>query len=281
MAGTSKFKWQTLCFLVISAFIMVVALAPFAFLLISSFKPGQELLRGGITFSMDFSIMHFNNYGLLFTDNNGLYFRWYFNSVFITVLQTSLALFLSSMVGYGLGVYQFKGRNIIFVMVLLVMMVPVEILLLPLFRMLINIGLTNTYAGVVLPFAVSPFAIFFFRQYAVSLPQDFLDAARIDGCGEYKIFLRICLPLMMPAVSAMMILLAMGSWNAVLWPMVVMGSRAMMTLPVGLSTMITPYGNNYDMLLPGSVLAIVPILIIFLFNQRFFIEGMTSSGVKG
>ena len=281
MAALPKFKWQTLCFFAVSVFLMVIALAPFVFMLISSFKPGLYLMRNGITFNVDFSIMHINNYGLLFTDHNGLYFRWYFNSLLITFLQTAFALFLSCAVGYGLGVYRFRGRNVIFVMVLMVMMVPMEILMLPLFRMLIGAGLTNTYAGVILPFAVSPFAIFFFRQYAVSLPQDYLDAARIDGCGEYKIFLRICMPLMTPAIGAMAILLAMFSWNAVLWPMIVMGSREMMTLPVGLSTLITPYGNNFDLLLPGAVLAVVPILTIFLFNQRFFIDGMTAGGIKG
>jgi arabinosaccharide transport system permease protein len=256
-------------------------LTPFLFMLVSSFKPGQELLRYGINLKIDPKVMSPKNYLLLFTESESIYFRWYLNSVIIAVVQTCSSVILSSMVGYGLAVYRFKGQTAVFMLVMVIMMIPVEILLLPLYKLMIDIRLYNTYAGVILPYAVSPFAVFFFRQYTVGIPKDYVDAARIDGCGEYSIYARIMMPLMMPAVGAMIILLAMGSWNAFVWPMIVSGSRWMMTIPVGLQTMITPYGNNYNMLMPGAVLAVIPIAIIFSTMQSSFIDSLTIGGLKG
>ncbi|MDR2479234.1 MAG: carbohydrate ABC transporter permease [Treponema sp.] len=272
------FRFLILAICVITA---VFTLIPFLFMLIASFKPGQELMRFGINLDIDTAVMSVKNYLLLGKEYDAIYFHWYFNSIVITLLQTSASIIFSSMVGYALAVYHFRGRNPVFVLVLVVMMVPVEILLLPLYKLVIGMHIYNTWAGIILPYAVSPFAVFFFRQYAIGLPKDFIYAARIDGCGEFRIYARIMLPLMQPAIGAMTILQAMGSWNAFVWPMIVTGERTRMTIPVGLSTMITPYGNNYNMLMPGAVLAVIPIAIIYLFRQKAFIDGMTVGGVKG
>jgi len=257
------------------------ALTPFLFMFISSFKPGQELQRYGINLKINLDIMSPKNYLLLFTEADGIYFRWYINSVIIACVQTASSVIFSSMVGYGLAIYRFRGQALVFVLVLVLMMLPVEILLLPLYKLMIDIRLYNTYAGIILPYAVSPFAVFFFRQYTIGIPKDYVDAARIDGCGEFRIYARIIMPLMTPAIGAMVILLAMGSWNAFVWPMIVSGAREMMTIPVGLQTMITPYGNNFDMLMPGAVLAVIPIAVIFLFMQSTFIDSLTIGGIKG
>jgi arabinosaccharide transport system permease protein len=267
--------------LIICVITALFTLTPFLFMLVSSFKPGQELLRFGINLKIDFKMMSLKNYLLLFTEADSIYFRWYINSVIIAIVQTFSSVILSSMVGYGLAVYRFKGQTAVFILVMIIMMIPVEILLLPLYKLMIDIRLYNTYAGIILPYAVSPFAVFFFRQYAVGIPKDYMDAARIDGCGEFGIYARIMMPLMMPAIGAMIILSAMGSWNAFVWPMIVSGSRWMMTIPVGLQTMITPYGNNYNMLMPGAVLAVIPIAIIFWTMQSSFIDSLTIGGLKG
>jgi arabinosaccharide transport system permease protein len=123
--------------------------------------------------------------------------------------------------------------------------------------------------------------IFFFRQYAIGLPKELMEAGRIDGCTEFGIFFKIMMPLMKPAYGAMTILLAMASWNSFVWPLIVMRDTAMQTLPVGLQTMLTPYGNNYNMLMSGAVVAVLPIMLVFLFNQKSFIAGMTAGSVKG
>lgn len=267
--------------IIIMIVVGIFCLAPFFFLLFSSFRPGAEMIRNGITINLDFSSMNLENYKLLVTGKDGIYMHWYKNSVSITFLFTIFSLILTSMVGYGLAIYDFKYKNLIFIIVLVVMMIPVEILILPLYKLTISLKIIDTYRGVILPFVVSPFAVFFFRQYAAGLPKEFLDAGRIDGCSEYGIFVRIMVPLMLPAFGAMTILQAMSSWNSFVWPLIVLRSNEMLTLPIGLQSLITPYGNNYDLLLSGAVMSILPILIIFLFNQKAFISGLTIGGVKG
>jgi len=259
--------------------ICIIYLAPFFFMLITSFKPGQEMLSEGLTFKMNFDEMTLNNYKLIFLEDDR-YLNWYKNSLIITVLQTALSLFLSSLVGYGLAVYNFRWRNPLFFLVLLVMMVPLQILLLPLYRLMIELNLMDTYLGVVLPFAVSPFAIFFFRQFIIGIPKDLIEAARIDGCGEFKIYFKIIVPLMKPAFGAMTILMALNSWNAFVWPLIVLRSADKLTLPIGLMSLLTPYGNSYDMIMPGAVASVIPVAILFLINQKAFIEGLTAGGVK-
>jgi arabinosaccharide transport system permease protein len=132
-----------------------------------------------------------------------------------------------------------------------------------------------------LPFIVSPFAIFFFRQFVIGIPLDFVDAGRIDGLSEFGIFFRVMAPLMKPAFGAMAILGALQSWNNFLWPLIVMRTKKMFTLPVGLAGLLTPYGTNYDLLISGSLMATVPIIIVFFLFQRYFIAGLTTGGIKG
>lgn len=268
----------------IFAFFVAVSffvLFPLYYIVMASFKSSQELFRNGLDLRIIPAKMSLDNYKLLFMGKGGLYLYWYRNSILICVLFTVLSVFLSSLVGYGLGAYQFKGRNLIFTLVLIVMMVPLEILMLPLYKLTVDMGIINTYAGVILPFVVSPMAIFFFRQYVSGISKDFMDAGRIDGCTEFGIFFRIMMPLMRPAFGAMAILLAMQNWNSLIWPLIVLRTNDMFTLPIGLASLLSPYGNNYDMLISGAVLAIIPIIIVFLFNQRSFISGLTAGGVKG
>ncbi|MGE5581216.1 MAG: carbohydrate ABC transporter permease [Bacillota bacterium] len=264
----------------ILALFCIFALAPFFFMVMASFKPGSDMFRNGINFNFQWDIMSLKNYLELFTGKEGIYLQWYKNSILITFLQTLIAVFLSSLVGYGLAMYRFKGRNLIFIAVLVVMMVPVEILILPLYRLTTFLRIIDTYAGVILPFAVPPTAVFFFRQYAVGLPKDLLDSGRIDGCTEYGIYFKLMMPLMKPAFGAMIILQAMFSWNNVVWPLIALRTNEMLTLPIGLASLMTPYGNNYDMLMAGAVLSVIPIVAVFLFNQKSFISGLTVGAVK-
>ena len=257
------------------------ALVPFFFLMISSFKPGQEMIRNGLQFKFDVQNYSLVNYGLLITERDGMYLRWYLNSILILVIQVASGLFLSSIVGYGLAKYRFKGRNALFLLVLMVMMVPVEILILPLYKQMDALDLINNYLGVVLPFIVPATGVFFFRQYTQGLPIEIMESGRIDGCTEYGIFFKLMMPLMLPAFGAMTILLSMGSWNSMVWPMIVLRTTEMQTLPIGLQSLLTPYGNNYDLLLSGAVMSVVPILFIFALNQKSFIAGMTAGSVKG
>jgi len=271
--------------ILLSVFFIILCLGflfPIYALVLASFRPGRDLIRFGITaktlvpkdLTLDFLVN-------LFTTKNGAYLVWFRNSMFIVIVQTSLSLLFCSMVGYGLGIYEFRGKKLILSLMLLVMMVPLQILILPLYRFLIAMKSMNTFQGIMFPFIVSPFAIFFFRQYVIGIPTDFIDAGRIDGLSEGGIYFRIMAPLMTPAFGAMAILGALQSWNNFLWPLIVMRTGNMFTIPVGLATLLTPYGNNYDMLISGSVMATIPIILIFFIFQRYFIAGLTTGGIKG
>ena len=268
--------------LLILFFILVVAitLMPLFLLLCSSFRPGSDLMRYGLNFDIDWANANLDNYKLLFSGENA-YFSWYKNSLLVTVIQVVLALTLSSCVGYAFAMYDFKFKNLIFTCVLLVMMVPTEVIILPLYQLIIGMGLVDNIFGIIIPYLVIPMLIFFFRQYLSGIPRDFLDAGRVDGCSEYGIFARIMVPLMKPSFAAMGIYQGMQSWNNFLWPMIVMRSNSKLTLPVGLQSLMSPYGNNYDILIAGACFAIIPILILFACFQSYFVDGMTAGGVKG
>ncbi|MCD8039395.1 MAG: carbohydrate ABC transporter permease [Lachnospiraceae bacterium] len=251
--------------------------------LLASFRPGTELIRRGLAINLDFSTMTLDNYKYLFGNNadGKKYFMWYKNSLLITILTVVLTLIICYFVAYGLAMYEYKLKNLLFFLVIATMMVPFEILMLPLYQEVISLNLVDTYAGVMLPGLCGASTIFFFRQYMMGLPKELLDAARIDGATEYGISVKIMLPITKPAFAAMGILCAMGTWNAILWPLLVLRGAEKFTLPIGLNTLLTPYGNNYDVLIAGSIFGIVPIFVIFLIFQRYIIDGMTVGAVKG
>ena len=270
---------------VILAFLIIV---PLYALLLGTFKGGAELFVSGLNLNPSWDKLHLKAWRYLFTGvmsdgayNPHDYFIWYKNSLFIVLVQGGLTLLLSSMVAYGLSKYRFKGQNAMFLCVLLVMMIPLEILMLPMYSQINTMGLRDSYAGVMLPFLVSMSAVFFVRPFLDGIPIDLLDAGRVDGCTEYGIFFRIIMPVMLPAYASMAVMVGMGAWNGLLWPMLVISDMKKYTIPIGLNTLWSPYGNNYDLMITGSCFAIVPLLVLYLFAQRFIIEGMTAGAVKG
>ena len=262
--------------------VAIVVMTPLYSLLLASLRPSRDLLRFGITLqALVPKNLDLGNFIYLFTGERVWYGYWFKNSVYITALQTVVSCFLSSLVAYGLSVYRFKGRRTALGAVLFLLMVPLQILILPLYKLMIGMHLMNTVAGVILPFAVSPFAIFFFYQYLRGVSRDFIDAGRVDGVGEFGIFMRIIMPIMKPALGAMVIFQSLQAWNSYLWPLIVLRDNLKFTIPIGLNSLLTPYGNNYDVLISGAVLATVPIIIVFVFFQKYFIAGLSAGGVKG
>lgn len=260
----------------------VVAFPIFAGLL-ASFRPGQELIRKGLSINLDVSTMTLDNYIYLFSGNadSKKYFMWFGNSMVLTLVSVVGTLSICYIVAYGLTMYEYPLKNLLFFLVIATMMVPFEILMLPLYKEMISLNLIDTTAGVVLPGLCGASTIFFFRQYMTGLPKELLDAGRIDGATEYGICFKIMLPITKPAFAAMSILCAMSAWNNILWPMLVYRSADKFTLPIGLNTLLTPYGNNYDVLIAGSMFGIIPVFIVFLCFQSYFIDGMTAGAVKG
>ncbi|MGP4038755.1 carbohydrate ABC transporter permease [Gracilibacillus sp. D59] len=280
MGQNIRVKISKILLIIIFLIIGLIILFPFYVMVVAGFKPATELFSNGLNISLALDTLTLDNYIHLLTGEND-YFRWYLNSIIITVITTAVSVILSSFAGYALAIYKFKGRNLIFGLVIFLLLVPTDILMLPLYRIMIFLGLVDTFAGVILPFIVTPFVIFFFRQYALGLPKEVIDSARIDGCTEFGCYIKVMAPMMLPAFGAMSIIQAMNSWNNFLWPLVVLRSDENLTLPIGLASLISPYGNNYGMLLTGSTLTVIPILIIFLFFQRYFVAGITMGGVKG
>ena len=260
--------------------ISILTLFPMYYLTLASFRPTETLFRSGMALGIDLENMTLDNYRYLLSGSSR-YGTWYRNSIVLTATYTVISLIICSLVGYGLAVYKFVGRNLIFGLVLFVLMIPLEIMMLPLFKLIVGMRLINTFTGVIIPYAAFPLGIFFFRQYAISLPRDYLDAGRIDGCTEYGLFLRIMAPLMAPAFGAMTILLARKEWNNFVWPLVVLRTNDRYTLPIGLASQIDPYGTGFQVLLPGAVLAVLPIVVVFILNQKYFISGLTVGGIKG
>lgn len=265
------------------AILAIIIIFPVFAGLLASFRPGTELIRKGLSIDLDVSTMTLNNYIYLFSGNadSQKYFMWFRNSLFLTAVSVVGTLIVCYIVAYGLSMYEYPLKNFLFFLVIATMMVPFEILILPLYKEMITLKLIDTTAGVVLPGVCGASTVFFFRQYMIGLPKELLDAGRIDGATEYGICFKIMLPITKPAFAAMSILCAMGAWNNVLWPMLVYRNASKFTLPIGLNTLLTPYGNNYDVLIAGSMFGILPVFIVFLCFQKYFIEGMTAGAVKG
>lgn len=256
--------------------ISVVMMFPFYWMVMSSFKPMGQLFT--VPLEMFPKTFTFQSYEKLLA--NAPFVRWYANSIIVTTLYTGLAIFFSTLAGFGFSKYEFRGRKLLLVIVLGSMMIPLHSVAIPLFMLLVKMQWVNTYQGVVVPFSASAFGIFYISQYMRSIPSELLDAGRIDGCSELGLYGRIMLPLLKPAIGVLTIYFSMVSWNWFLWPLVVMRDQTMFTLNVGLATLISDYRQRYDELMAGSVLSAVPIIILFLLMQKSFISGLTAGAVK-
>ncbi|MFC7789753.1 carbohydrate ABC transporter permease [Microbacterium sp. MAHUQ-60] len=269
--------------LIQTAFLVVIALislVPIIAIFVGTFQDGNHIIRNGMSLSVDFSELSLDNYVMLFTDS-GLYFQWFWNSLILTIVQVAGTLVISSFVAYGFAMYDFRGKSLGFILVIILMTIPFEMLMLPLYVQVNDIGAADQYWIVVLPFLAQAVTIFFFRQYFLGVPREILEAGRVDGVSEFGIFFRLVAPIARPAFAAMAILNGMMVWNNFLWPLLVLRSPDKFVLPIGLNTLLTPYGNNYELLIIGSFFSLIPILILFLAFQRFFIDGMTAGAVKG
>ena len=260
--------------------VTLIVLVPVMAIFVGTFQDGNVVIRKGLSLDIDLGSLSLDNYVMLFTDS-GMYFRWFANSIVLTVVQVAGTLLVSSFVAYGFAMYDFKGKNAMFIAVLLLMTVPFEIMMLPLFVMVNDVGLADSYSVIVLPFLAASVTIFYFRQYFLGIPKDLLEAGRMDGATEFGIFFKLVVPITKPAFAAMAILNAMVIWNNFLWPLLVLRSSEKFTLPIGLNTLLTPYASNYELLIVGSFVSLLPVLVLFLLFQRYFVAGMTAGALKG
>jgi len=250
---------------------------PFVWMLLGSFKTQGELLRRPVTWwpqdpTLDNYLRWFNE---LHID------RFFVNSLIVAVATVLGNLLFCSMVGYALAKMEFAGKRTLFLLVMVTLMVPGVVTFVPLFVMVSKLGLVNTYPALILPFLVSPLGVFLMRQFMMGIPDSLIEAARIDGAGDLRIFTRIVMPLCGPPLATLGILTFLGSWNNFLWPLVAAQSEDKYTLPVALSLFSTgQQATDYGLLLAGAVLVIAPIVALFIALQRFFIQGVASTGIK-
>ncbi len=276
--ASSRLTWgMLLTYLLLSVGAIIMA-TPFIWMVLTSLKPATELV--------EFAFLPRNptldNYVAVLSAND--FGRWYFNSLLIAVISTASVAFFDSLVGYTLNKFVFPGKTIIFIGILTTLMVPTEMLIIPWFNMSVQAGWNQgpaQYWGIVFPGVITAVGIFLMRQFFDGVPNELLDAARMDGVNEFGIFWRIALPLVKPAIAALCIFNFIGNWNAYLWPLIIASTREFYTLPVGLSFFRGETSTQWEKIMTGASLATVPLLIIFLLFQRQIIKGIALTGLKG
>ena len=266
-------KFGVYIFLILVSIIMLL---PFLWMFFSSFKPISEIFTYppqiiGKTFTL-------NNYITLFKEH--AFAQAFFNSSYIAVLSTAGSVFFCALGGYAFAKFEFKGKAILFVIVLGSMMIPGEVTMVPLYIVFKKLGWINSHIGLIVPGLANAFGIFFMRQYMSGLSNEIIESGRIDGCSEFGIFTKLILPIVKPAVGSLGIIFFMNSWNNFLWPLIILKSQSKLTLAVALQSLQQGIRTPYDLIMAGSVVSVVPLIIIFLLFQNQFIAGMTAGAVK-
>ncbi len=260
---------------IVLTIIGMLMLFPFFWMLATSFKQGLDVFN----LSLIPANPSIANYIKLFSSSN---FPWWFmNSLIVGLVVTGSVLFFDSLVGYTLCKYQFRGKKIIFLLILSTMMIPTEMLVIPWYIMSIEMKWGDTYWGVMFPGLMSGFGTFLMRQFFIGVPDDLLDAGRMDGLNEFYLWIRIAMPLVKPALSALAIFSFIGNWNAFMWPLIISNKIKMYTLPVGLSFFNGEFQSQWEMVMTGASVATIPVFLIFLIFQRQIIQGIALTGVKG
>ncbi len=253
----------------------LVMIMPFAFMISTSLKGRGEVY--------DLRLVPLaptlENYAYLFRETK--FVRWFLNSFSIASISTISVLFFDSLAGYVLCKYRFKGRQVVFVAILSTLMIPTEMLVIPWYVMSKNMGWLDTYWGIMFPGMITGFGVFLMKQFFETVPDALIDAARIDGLGEFRIFWEVALPLVTPALSALAIFTFLGSWTAFLWPLIVTNSSSNYTVPVGLASFSGEFSTEWNMIMTGAAVATIPTLVVFILLQKYIIRGVILSGVKG
>lgn len=274
LTSQSPLQWALLVGIAIQTIIMMI---PLIYMLSTSFKAQNEVFMLPIRWIPEELL--FENYTLPLQEKPFL--RWFINSTVVATASTILVVITSSLAGYSFAKFKYPGRDVLFWVILATLMIPLEAMIVPLFILVRDLGWLNTYAGLIIPAGGSAFGIFLMRQHMLAMPDELIEAARIDGASEPGIFWRIVLPMNQAAVSALAIFSFMWNWNSFLYPLLVANRDEMRTLPIGLASFESAYSTNYPQLMAVSVLAILPVLLVFFVLQNKFIESIALTGVKG
>lgn len=253
----------------------LIMISPLAFMFSTSLKTADQvydlrLIPAAPTLA---------NYVAVLAD--GRFMRWFFNSTLVAVAVTVSNCFFDSLVGYTLAKFQFRGRQFVFVAILSTLMIPTEMLVIPWYLMSSQLGWLDSYWGIMFPGMMTAFGTFLMKQFFETVPNDFIEAARVDGLNEFQIWWKVAMPLVTPALSALAIFTFLGNWTAFFWPLIVTTSKELYTLPVGLSSFAVEQSIQWEMIMTGAAIATLPTLLVFLVLQRYIVRGVMLAGLKG
>jgi ABC-type glycerol-3-phosphate transport system permease component len=255
----------------------IISIFPILWIVSTSLKEGGSIFNYPPSFIP--RPVTFDGYINLITKSD--FPKWFFNSTLVTTVALGLNIFFSSMAGFAFSKTLFPGKKIIFIVILSTLMIPGFALFIPLFNLIVKWGLVNTYWALILPQAASPVGIFIIKQYCDTLPDELIDAAKIDGANIYTVFMKVCIPLLTPALTAAAIFSFLGTWNSFFWPLIATTSSALRTLPVGLAMFQGQYAGSWTLTSAASFLSMLPALILYLALQKYFVQGIAMSGMKG
>ncbi|WP_298048799.1 carbohydrate ABC transporter permease [uncultured Bifidobacterium sp.] len=259
--------------LAVAAFVLL----PFVWMVLASLKPNNEVFLVPMKWLP--SVWHWDNYVKIWTDSSML--TWLGNTVFFAICVTFLQVFTGSFAAYGFSKIRFRGRNVLFLIYIATMAVPWQAYMIPQYKMLSAVHLTDTRWSIILLQAFGAFGVFMMKQFYDTIPEELSEAARLDGLSEFGIYLRVVLPLSGPSIAALGIITFTNTWNDFMGPLMYLRSPELWTIQLGLKTFISQNSANYAMIMTGSVMSVIPILIVFLIGQKQFIEGIATSGMKG
>ena len=258
-------------------FLAVLVLLPMIWLLFSAFKTEKEIISWPPTFvPVTFTLQNFAD-----VQERINILKYILNSVIYAGVTTGFALIINSMAGYAYAFYEFRHKTFLFLFTLATMMIPFQVIMVPLFLIVFKLGMYNTYYGLIIPRIAVAGSIFMMRAAFSGIPKEYAEAARIDGVSEFGIFVRIMLPQVKPALITLLILSVNGSWNDLLWPMIVASNTDMRTLANGLALFIGQNTIEYGAAFAGALIALLPMFVLYLFGQKYFVEGMAGAGLKG
>lgn len=268
--------FYSICYTVLIVF-AIGMIVPFIWMILSTFKSQSELM----VFPPKFFPQNptFDNYKQVLSTVP--FANYYLNSLIVTSTSVVVVLLISSMAGFGFAKYRFRGQKVIFRLLLSAMMIPFPVTIIPLYIMIYSLGLVDSYFALIVTGAVSIFGTFLMRQFILGIPDDLIDAARIDGCNDWMIYSKIIIPNIKPVLSALAIFSFMGTWNAFLWPLLVVNDDKHRTVQLGVQFFTQQYGDLIHLQITAAAMAVIPIIILYLFLQKHFIKGITMTGIKG
>ncbi len=255
----------------------VLALSPFVWMISTSFKTADQVFTIPIQFIP--AAFHWENFRLPFQQQAQLP-RYFLNSILVTCLITVSTVFFSALTGYSLAKFQYRGRTLFFLFILSTMMIPYQLLMVPHFLIAKKLNLLNSYLGLFLPYAMAPFGVFLMRQYLLGIPRDLIEAARIDGASELRIYAQIVMPLCKPALAALGVFTFREAWDMYIWPLIIVTKDSLRPVPLGISLFMSSYGTAWDQLMAIATIGTLPMILLFFFLQRSFIQGIAITGLK-